>query len=180
MWERSFELTSCVDAQTRCQIKLLIDLSFQHNAFALAQESAICNQTDLHCCFQSCLDSCETVGTLDTENAQSHEHVLVISFGASLLLSTIIFFSCVAKKLAGRRHSLPRGVSPRVAATTRCLKRGKQSLMLCGVPLLSCSPPVSFPHHRFPVFAASSAKDRRSKLCRVCTQASFPSLFFLC
>ena len=52
-------------------------LSFQHNAFALAQESATCNQTDLHCCFQSCLDSCETDGTLDTAHAQSHEHVFV-------------------------------------------------------------------------------------------------------
>ena len=28
-------------------------------AFALAQESATCNQTDLHCCCQSCRDSFE-------------------------------------------------------------------------------------------------------------------------
>ena len=45
------------------------ELVVLHNAFALAQESATCNQTDLHCCFQSCLDSCETVGTLDTVRA---------------------------------------------------------------------------------------------------------------
>ena len=63
-------------------------------AFALAQEAATYNQTDLHC-FQSCRDSRETVVTLDTvaRTPQSHEHALVLScIGASLLLSTIVTF----------------------------------------------------------------------------------------
>ena len=69
------------------------ELVVLHNASALAQESATCNQTDLHCCSQSRLDSCETVVTLDTvaRTPQSQEHVLVVScIGASLLLSTMI------------------------------------------------------------------------------------------
>ena len=64
-------------------------------AFALVQESATCNQTDLHCCFQSCRDSFETVVTLDTvaRTPQSQDHVLAVScIGASLLLSPIITF----------------------------------------------------------------------------------------
>ena len=72
--------TAVLVCSFNCRVFLVwLALSFQHNAFALAQESATCNQTDLHRCFQSCLDSCETVGTLDTAHAQSHEHVFVVS-----------------------------------------------------------------------------------------------------
>ena len=73
------------------------ELIVLHNASALAQESATRIQTELNSCFQSCLDSCETVVTLNTvaRTPQSHEHVLVVScIGASLLLSTIFTLSC--------------------------------------------------------------------------------------
>ena len=69
------------------------ELIVLHNAFALAQESAICNLTELHCCCQSSLDSCEAVVTLDTvaRTPQSHERVLVVSWiEVSLLSKTII------------------------------------------------------------------------------------------
>ena len=67
-----------------------------HNASALAQESATRIQTELHSCFELCLDSREAVVTLDAvaRTPQSHEHVLVVScIGASLLLSTIFTLS---------------------------------------------------------------------------------------
>ena len=65
-----------------------------HNASALAQESATCNQTDLHVFSHVSIRVKQLLHWTPLRAPQSHEHVLVAScFGASLLLSTIITFS---------------------------------------------------------------------------------------
>ena len=59
-----------------------------HNPSALAQESATRIQTELYSCFESCLDSCETVASLGTvaRTPQSHDHVLVVFVHWSLFV----------------------------------------------------------------------------------------------
>ena len=55
-------------------------------------------RSELYSCFESCLDSRETVVSLGTvaRTPQSHDHVLVVScIGASLLLSTMFTLSFV-------------------------------------------------------------------------------------
>ena len=79
--------TPLKDVKARRQNSLLSSFSVRselivlHNASAMAHESATRIQIEWHSCFQSCLDSCETVAALDkvARTPQSHEHVLVVS-----------------------------------------------------------------------------------------------------
>ena len=71
----------------------------------VGSRSATLIHKELHSCFESCLDSRETIVSLGTvsRTPQSHEHVLVVScVGASKLLSTIFTLSFFFGGLASR------------------------------------------------------------------------------